>query len=392
MFELRNACEHQLDLNQPWELTLEKRLFRLVAGSQNGKKCVVYLYEIGDRSTFRYRGYNMCQVLSQSLEWTGTYFFADELERIYKYISLMDIVVIIRFRWNHALAKMINELKRRRKRVLFDVDDLVYNVRYLPLILNTLAEDLSDPKIYDHWFAYISRIFLSAESCDAYISTNEFIATHLRQDFGRPCHIMPNFMNQEQETISALLWEQKQKITSRKPFWLGYFSGSPSHQHDFATVAEEIKELLYEFEDLQIKIVGFMELSSDLMQLQKQGKIMMVPLRAFQELQLEIAEVDINIVPLLDNAFTNCKSELKFFEAGIVGTLTCAAPTYIYRQIVQPGHNGYLCRPGEWYPIIRDLYLSGIDQRLIDNAHFLSKEQYGWRNQLQRLEKMLNAL
>jgi len=36
--------------------------------------------------------------------------------------------------------------------------------------------------------------------------------------------------------------------------------------------------------------------------------------------------VEIVIAPLQENVFTNCKSELKYFEAAIVGTIPSYSP------------------------------------------------------------------
>ena len=55
-----------------------------------------------------------------------------------------------------------------------------------------------------------------------------------------------------------------------------------------------------------------------------------------------IAEVEINISPLKENQFTNCKSELKFFEAAACGTLTLASPTYAFKKSIVHGVTGFL--------------------------------------------------
>ena len=62
-------------------------------------------------------------------------------------------------------------------------------------------------------------------------------------------------------------------------------------------------------------------------------RIEVCPLQDFVNLQRLIGEVEINIVPLQDNAFTNCKSELKYFEAAIVETVTVATPTYTFSRV-----------------------------------------------------------
>ena len=65
-------------------------------------------------------------------------------------------------------------------------------------------------------------------------------------------------------------------------------------------------------------------------------------------LQRLIAEVEINIAPLQDNLFTNCKSELKYFEAAITGTITVASPTYTFSRAIVDGGNSFLAAAYEW--------------------------------------------
>ena len=81
-----------------------------------------------------------------------------------------------------------------------------------------------------------------------------------------------------------------------------------------------------------------------------------LPLVDFVELQRLVAQVDVNIVPLVQNVFTNCKSELKFFEASVVDTVTIAAPVYTYQYSIQNGETGFLCNPGEWYERLQQIY------------------------------------
>jgi hypothetical protein len=65
--------------------------------------------------------------------------------------------------------------------------------------------------------------------------------------------------------------------------------------------------------------------------------------------------VEINLVPLQDNVFTNCKSELKWFEGAIVGTLTVATPTYTYRHAIEHGRTGWLVPSQQWLSVLRDI-------------------------------------
>ena len=71
-------------------------------------------------------------------------------------------------------------------------------------------------------------------------------------------------------------------------------------------------------------------------------------------LQRAIGDVEFNVVPLQDNEFANCKSELKYFEAAIVGTVTIATPTFTYRGAIDDGWNGYLATAQRWDDILRE--------------------------------------
>ena len=374
---------------EPWKILFPSRIKEMLEAYKQGLKIIVYLYEQADTSTFRYRAYNMCQVLQTSLEWHGVYFFKDELIYLQKYLDYIDIITIIRYRWDFELEGFLNAAKGKDIRLVFDVDDLIYDSRYVPLVTNTLAVNMSTKEDYDYWFTYTGRIRQTALKCDMFLSTNEYIRDIIKEDFGKNCYIMPNFFNRLQNLASKYLCIQKHRTNNKKPFVIGYFSGTPSHINDFLVIAPEIKSLLNDCPEMNLRIVGFMELPDYLMELRDTGRIQLIPLKNFIDLQKEIASVDVNIIPLQENKFCNCKSELKFFEASIVETISCASPTYVYKKIIQSGKNGYLCKQGELYGTIKSLYDNGIDRSMIKQAKRLSYNDYYYKNQQNKLENIL---
>jgi glycosyltransferase involved in cell wall biosynthesis len=78
------------------------------------------------------------------------------------------------------------------------------------------------------------------------------------------------------------------------------------------------------------------------------SRIEAYPFHDFVNLQRIMSLVELNIVPLVDNVFTQCKSELKYFEAAAVGTLTIASPTSTYAAAIQHGVNGWLSSSLDW--------------------------------------------
>lgn len=374
---------------EPWNTDLPERL--ATARAMSGKKKIIYIYEKPDTSTFRYRVYNMCQSLRHSHTFEGVYFFEKELPLVTEIIETASVLVFVRTRWSSTLDTFLQIAKKHRKPIVFDSDDLVFDISSIPLIMNTLGADFSLEQNYSYWFSYVSRLWFMASKCDAYIATNSFLAQKLEQVFHKETYIVENFLNDEQISVSKTLYDHKKQTAPVKPFQIGYFSGSPSHVNDFRQVAPEIAEFLQKNNDVTVKVLGFIEFPHFLSYFVQTKRILYAPLVDFLTLQREMACVDVNIVPLLDNQFTNCKSDLKFFEASIVGTLTCATPVYAYRKAISHGRNGFLCRPGEWYDALNKAYTSDIS-KVIDNAREHCLRYYSPHHKTNAIEEVFSTI
>ena len=378
---------------EPWNINFWKRLKYLTDdNSKKKKKRVAYIYEKADTSTFRYRVYNMFQALSQSKSWVGTYFFEDELSQLTEYLEKIDIVIFARTRWSLQVDQFVNLIKKKNIPTAFDMDDLIFDTEKLPLITSTLNVDFDHPECYSYWFSYSSRLWLMGKMCDATIGTNDYLGKKLTDTFNKPSFVINNFLNNEQIAISDKLFKKKKRRSSKNRFTLGYFSGTPSHINDFRTIAPEIDTLLKKHPDITLQVVGFMEFPNYLSPFVANKQIVHSPLVDYLTLQKKIAEVDINIVPLVDNEFTNCKSELKFFEAAVVGTLTCATPTYVYRNNIENEKNGFMCRGGDWYRTIEKIYKDGIDSKIILRARGFCLKKYSSEKQLPNIENVLEEV
>jgi glycosyltransferase involved in cell wall biosynthesis len=77
-------------------------------------------------------------------------------------------------------------------------------------------------------------------------------------------------------------------------------------------------------------------------------RIERVPFVPREELFKNIASLDINLAPLeIGNPFCEAKSELKFFEAGIVAVPTVAAATQTFREAITDGVDGFVASTTE---------------------------------------------
>ena len=337
----------------PWDHeTLESRLSSL----EMDLRRVAWVYEKPDTSTFRYRVYNMVQGLrSESPQSIAANWFAcSEIPSLIPHVAGLDALVLARVRYDADVGRLIQTARAHNVPVLYDCDDLVFDTRYVHLILDTLDQDTGPVVAWDFWFACCGRIEMAARLCDGGITTNDFLAERMREVVNGPVCVVPNFLNRRQQEVSDLLLEEKRSrgFVGDGRIGIGYFSGTPSHNRDFAIAAPALARLLNRDPDVQVRVVGFLDSTGPLAQFS--NRVELVPLQDWVNLQRVIAEVEINIAPLQDNVFTNCKSELKFFEAAAVGTWTIATPTKPFRDAISTPGTGQLANAHEWDQALED--------------------------------------
>jgi len=197
-----------------------------------------------------------------------------------------------------------------------------------------------------------------------------------------PVGIVPNFMNREQLDLSDRIFDAKRalKPDGNEYIHFGYFSGSPSHNRDFALVAPALEAALEEDPRLAVVVVGYIEAGPGLTRFGK--RVVRFPFTDYVNLQRLIGSVEFNLMPLQHNVFTHSKSELKYFEAAVVGTQSIASPTYTYARAIRHGENGYLAQSHQWLSVIHQA-LREIEQyqSMAQRSRADAREKYAWFNQ-----------
>ena len=342
------------------------------------KKIVLYVVEDAEVAQFRYRVKNVIEALKESTDWTAKWVSTDEFEE--KDLGNVDFVVVLRQSGKDGkILKIIESARKKGVKILFDLDDLIFDFKDLPVLMSA-----TNSRNIFYWMGYVWGIRRVAKKVDGFITTNEFLAGKLKRSFGKACAVIPNSLNMEQVEISEKLIREK---SSGDDFVIGYFSGSPTHKKDFAMAEPELIKFLKMHENVKLRVVGYMELSDEMKSLVDNGKVQVLKLMDYLELEKSISEVDVNIAPLLINDFTNCKSELKFFEAAVVETMTIASPTYTFRRAISDGENGFLAQPGEWCGKLEFLYSHPeVNEALAKKAReYVIKNYYG-REFLKKIE------
>ena len=342
----------------PWDLTLRQRLGLLKPDTHR----VAYFAPKPDSGSFRYRCYNTSQAINSTMSpVSASFFYRSDLDHLDDLPSLADSLVVFRTPYDTDIDRLITDFKRAGKKVYFDIDDLVFDVQFAPLVTSNLNYKLSGKDI-DQWFAFIANIGACLNLCDEAITTNSFLAQRIKDFAHVPVTVIPNFVNDEQLEISDFLRPDKNFSRSGNGLALGYFSGSHSHAKDFDVAQTGVLEFLKKSPQSTLTVLGHLELTPALQELGTQ--VIRKDFVDFLELQREIFMVDVNLIPLQMSPFTFSKSELKFFEAGFVETISLATPTPLYGEIIDSGVNGFLSNAAQWHSKLLEIQFLTIEQRV----------------------------
>lgn len=376
------ACQRgPLPYKDPWGRSFEERIAALSARDRR----IAYFYEKPDTSTFRYRVFNMLEALDASphLRTSASWFCREDLPYLDDFVDRADALVICRTHYDAAINRMLTRARARGLRILFDIDDLFFNTDYAHLIIETLDQSTESDQVWSDWFASISRIGAAMRLCDAVIVTNPFLAERVEEFVpGIDTHVVPNFLNRIQQALSRQLIAAKRisGFARDETIHIGYFSGTPTHNRDFEIIEHALANVLDRDSRLMVRMVGFLEPHGAM--LRHKDRVVRYSLQDFLNLQRLIAETEINVAPLQINTFTHCKSELKYFEAAIVGTLTIASRSFTFENVIRDGDNGFLASEQEWESKLETAISVSDDltqyTALVNKAYSLAKERYGW--------------
>ena len=127
----------------PWSISFDSRFKNFMSGS----KRLAYFYEQPDNSTFRYRVYNMIQVIQANPHWgwSASFFSYEDRGRLERVVDSAHALVICRTRYNDEIAVLIARARAKRAVVVYDIDDFVFDSSYVQLIVETLDQDLKYP-------------------------------------------------------------------------------------------------------------------------------------------------------------------------------------------------------------------------------------------------------
>jgi processive 1,2-diacylglycerol beta-glucosyltransferase len=323
------------------------------------------LVNIGDKSSCSlYRGYLPSFKLKKELDEAGI-----QIDSAFKLqdidVNSYDCFYFGRIPTNPDLYIFIDSLYRRKKKILWDIDDELWNIpkenkyaaQYIPSHVAWL----------NYYFAMSTRVTVStnnlARSVAAKWGTNPLKICVLE-------NLISVNMYKNTYTREYNLHSNPVKIL---------YSGSDSHAGDLKPVSD-LFQYYNKNKDVMFMFYGIIPeelLAEDVEKVMHFG---WSPNRKYYEPMLNIISPHIGLIPLYDNSFNSCKSSIKNYEMAMSGAIPIASNLQPYSDTIIHGETGFLCtNMNDWINNCERI----VDNR--DEAERISKtaketviQEYSW--------------
>lgn len=271
-------------------------------------------------------------------------------------------IIIYRSPISPELLRLCHLAKEYGKPVFFDIDDLVFDTVYTDQLSYTQGLNSVEKGNYD---AGVRNYGYMLENCDGAITSTNQLQEELYK-YQSKVLLNRNLASDDLIAISSQYikdYSQTSDIVK-----IGYFSGSISHNENFELIKPAIKQLLTKYSNVQLHIVGILDIPQDMKPFENQ--IVTHDYVDWAKLPALISEVDINLAPLVDSIFNRAKSEIKWIEAALVKVPTVASKIGAFSDAVVDGETGLLATDEEWFDKLEALVLSPeLRQKIADAAY-----------------------
>lgn len=231
-------------------------------------------------------------------------------------------VVVCQQPYGEAGKTLINEMKNKGAKVLYEIDDFIHGVR----------------KIEHHRFkkTYNKKFVKSHEECmkmcDGLICSTEFLADQYKK-YNPTTYIC-------KVGIDTMRYEVK--FPPRQHINIGW-AGGTGHDQAVIPMLRSIIPVMKTFQN-----VGFVSIGEEYAQALKgifDHRVLSVPWVAIENVPFALTNIDIMIAPGHESKYFKSKSDLRWLESSAVGIPTIASPQ-IYHDI-KDNLTGYLYEDGE---------------------------------------------
>lgn len=252
------------------------------------------------------------------------------------------IIFFHRVPYRQYMIPLVEQLNQRGTLLISDFDDLIFDTSVFQFINSPDFADSVRSSLYKET---MQRIRAMLDRTAGVTASTGFLADQIRR-LGKPTWVHRNAFSLKMLEITTQVRAEAPSRGEDGKVVIGYASGTPTHNRDFEMIRPALQQVMARYPQVELRLLGPLDPGSDWGALRQ--RIRRFGLVPWRKLPWLLAEFDINLAPLVvDNPFSQSKSEIKYMEAGMLGIPTVASPTDAFCHAIRPGVNGCLAASEE---------------------------------------------
>ncbi len=336
---------------------------------------VLILAEDSIPQCFEYRVRQKLEMLSE-LGWEAAWLPWSDIEQVRRELHFYDVIVLYRVPGFDAVLSIIEYAGALNKLLIYDLDDLVFDRIQLEkkfsgnrgqLSLRVYKDLLTGADLYRKSMSLIPFCMVSTEP----------LGEEVERTLGASGFILPNGIS------STLIYECDAGFAGRETdaVIIFYGSGTKTHDADFRMVTPVLLEMLDEHPETKLVIAGPLQLDPDFRRFG--NRVLTIEFLEYASYLEVVKCAHINIAPLEPGIFADCKSEIKWLEAGMLGVPSVVSGTRTYHRAIRQNETGFVAdTPAQWKSILGALIVDkDLGDRIGQAAKVEIARRYG-REQL----------
>ena len=251
-----------------------------------------------------------------------------------------------------SIIRCILQARRLGLATYYEIDDLIFDTENYPDSFESFQGQI-DRGVYQG-LIYGTTLYRSAmRLCEYGIASTPILASRMGAEVeSKKCFVVRNGLDPRNIFGDGLGARRRADGVVR----IVYGSATLAHNQDFHDIAgQAIRHVLEAFSHVELVVVGHLALDDSFSPYA--DRIIKIDLIkdpiAYWSL---LSTMDINLAVLASGLMTDCKSEIKWLEAAVLGVPSVVSATATYNEVVEDGVTGLIAQtPEQWTARLRML-------------------------------------
>ena len=294
-----------------------------------------------------------------------------EPEAFIQRIPFADIAIFYRVNASPEVVDAIDAARAAGLLTFYEIDDVIFDAALFPDRLESYGGDLTAEE-HANLVVDTPLFHYAMELCDYGIASTQPLATRIAEVVARGhCFLHRNALGSTHLRFAHEHAPDRHVRPTGGPVSIFYGSGTKAHGEDFEIlVAPALARLLGKYPTLRFVAVGYMPIPAMLAPFTDRIDRIQ-PIWDENVYWSLLADADINVAMLTPGPINDCKSEIKWLEAAMLGLPSVVSPTANYREVLVDGDTAlFAASPDEWFDRLEALVTNEERRRRIGRAAY----------------------